>query len=66
VVNQNETRQMEKTILLIGGTGDIAACYADVSLAVSMLDWHATRGLDEMCADSWHWQQMNPNGFFDV
>ena len=46
--------------------GDIAACYADVSLAASMLDWHATRGLDEMCADSWRWQQMNPNGFFDV
>ena len=46
--------------------GDIAACYADVSLAASMLDWHATRGLDEMCADSWRWQQMNPNGLFDV
>ena len=44
--------------------GDIAACYADVSLAASMLDWHATRGLDEMCVDSWRWQQMNPNGFF--
>ena len=44
--------------------GDIAACYADVSLAASMLDWRATRGLDEMCVDSWRWQQMNPNGFF--
>ena len=44
--------------------GDIAACYADVSLAASMLDWHTTRGLDEMCADSWRWQLMNPNGFF--
>ena len=46
--------------------GDIAACYADVSAAASMLDWHATRGLDEMCADSWRWQQMNPNGFLHV
>ena len=46
--------------------GDIAACYADVSLAASKLDWRATRGLDEMCADSWRWQQMNPHGFLDA
>lgn len=43
--------------------GDIAACYADTSLAATLLDWRATRGVDEMCADSWRWQNMNPNGF---
>jgi UDP-glucose 4-epimerase len=43
--------------------GDIAACYADPALAAEILDWHATRGIDEMCVDSWRWQQMNPNGF---
>jgi UDP-glucose 4-epimerase len=46
--------------------GDIAACYADPSRAASLLGWRAQRGLDEMCADSWRWQSMNPNGFADA
>lgn len=46
--------------------GDIAACYADASLAASILDWRATRGIDEMCADSWRWQSMNSDGFSDA
>jgi UDP-glucose 4-epimerase len=36
--------------------GDIAACYADPSLAQSLLGWSAKRGIDEMCADAWRWQ----------
>ncbi len=43
--------------------GDVAACYADPSLAQRLLGWRATRDLDAMCADSWRWQSMNPNGF---
>jgi UDP-glucose 4-epimerase len=43
--------------------GDIAVCYADPSLAALTLNWHATYGIDEMCADSWRWQTMNPDGF---
>ncbi len=43
--------------------GDIALCYADPSLAKKELGWHAERGLDEMCADSWKWQSNNPNGY---
>jgi UDP-glucose 4-epimerase len=43
--------------------GDIAQCYADPSLAADKLGWRATRGLDEMCADAWRWQQANPDGF---
>ena len=43
--------------------GDVASCYADVSSALVMLDWHATRGIKEMCADSWRWQCKNPYGF---
>jgi UDP-glucose 4-epimerase len=42
--------------------GDIDATYADVSLAHEQLGWQATRDLAAMCADSWRWQQMNPNG----
>ena len=43
--------------------GDVAACYADASRARELLGWQATRGIDEMCADSWRWQQSNPNGY---
>lgn len=44
-------------------SGDIAQCYADPSLALKELGWRAERGIDEMCADSWHWQSNNPNGY---
>jgi UDP-glucose 4-epimerase len=43
--------------------GDIAACYADPSLANRELGWQAKRGLEEMCADTWRWQLQNPEGF---
>jgi len=43
--------------------GDVPACYADASLACSLLGWQATRGLEEMCADAWRWQSINPMGF---
>ena len=43
--------------------GDIDSCYADPTLAHEALGWHAIRDIDEMCADSWRWQSMNPNGF---
>ena len=43
--------------------GDIAAAYADVRLAQQLLGWKAKRGLDEMCASSWKWQSLNPNGY---
>ncbi len=43
--------------------GDVAACYADPSLAQRLLGWRAERDLDAMCADSWRWQSLNPNGF---
>ena len=43
--------------------GDIATCFSDPSKAKEELGWIATRGIDEMCEDSWRWQSMNPNGF---
>lgn len=39
--------------------GDIAACYADPSLARELLGWSARRNLDAMCRDAWRWQN-NP------
>ena len=42
--------------------GDIAACYADASLALALLGWRAERDLAAMCLDAWRWQSNNPNG----
>ena len=36
--------------------GDIAACYADASLAERELGWKAERDVGQMCADTWRWQ----------
>ncbi len=43
--------------------GDIATCYADPAKAKAELGWEAENGIEEMCADSWKWQSMNPNGY---
>ena len=43
--------------------GDAAECYADPSLAFKELGWKTTRGIDEMCADTWRWQSDNPDGY---
>ena len=43
--------------------GDIATCYSDPSKAKKELGWEATRGIDEMCEDSWRWQVNNPEGY---
>ncbi len=45
--------------------GDIATCYADAGLAKRELGWEAKYGINEMCADAWRWQSMNPNGYAD-
>ena len=41
--------------------GDIAQCWADPSLAQELLNWKAKRGLEQMCADAWRWQQRSQN-----
>src|SRR5690606_293870 len=43
--------------------GDVAATWADPSLAEKLLGWRATRTLDEMAADHWRWQSANPQGY---
>lgn len=43
--------------------GDIAACYADTSLAKKLLGWSSTRDISEACADAWRWQSSNPQGY---
>ncbi len=44
-------------------SGDIAECYADSSKAKKEIGFKCKYGLDEMCRDSWNWQQKNPNGY---
>ncbi len=36
--------------------GDIAACYADASLAKKELGWEAKKTLDDMCRDTWNYK----------
>ena len=43
--------------------GDIAACYADPTLAREVLDWEAKYGIEKMCEDAWRWQIENSKKF---
>ena len=43
--------------------GDVAACWADVTLAERLFHWKAARSIKEMCEDTWRWQMMNPQGY---
>ena len=45
--------------------GDIAECYAEPRKAFEEMGWQAKLGIEEMCASSWKWQSMNPNGYRD-
>lgn len=35
--------------------GDIATCYADPARAKDELDWVATKGIEDMCRDTWNY-----------
>ena len=37
--------------------------YADPQKAWEEMGWKAQRGIEDMCASSWKWQSMNPNGY---
>ena len=45
--------------------GDVACTVADPSLAAERLGWKAKRNLQDMCRDSWCWQQSNLQGYWD-
>lgn len=44
-------------------SGDVAISYADNTRAVRELGWKAKYDLNDMLADSWHWQKKNPKGY---
>ena len=37
--------------------GDIASCYADTAKAKNLLGWSAEKSIEDMCRDSWNWEQ---------
>lgn len=37
-------------------SGDIAACWADTTLAEQKLGWRASKNIQTMCEDAWRWQ----------
>ena len=36
--------------------GDVATCFADIVQAKEVLGWVATRDVDNMCRDTWRWE----------
>ena len=43
--------------------GDVAQNFANPKRAHDLLHWEAKRDIMNMCATSYHWQQLNPNGY---
>jgi UDP-glucose 4-epimerase len=43
--------------------GDVASSYADPSKANRELGWSTKKSVEDMCADTWRWQQQNPEGY---
>lgn len=46
--------------------GDVAAYYADPSLAKELLGWSAKKDLEQICKDTWNWISKNPNGYLNT
>ena len=40
-------------------SGDVASCYANPAKAEQVLGWRAEKTLEDMCRDSWNYQQKN-------
>ncbi|MBQ6818628.1 MAG: UDP-glucose 4-epimerase GalE [Clostridia bacterium] len=45
--------------------GDVTIYLADPTKAKELLGWQAEHSLEDMCRDTWRWQQRNPNGYDD-
>lgn len=43
--------------------GDPDEVYANAEKANNVLGWSAKYGIEEMCEDTWRWQNGNPNGY---
>ena len=45
--------------------GDAPAVWAEASKAIDKIGFKATRGIVEICQDTWRWQSSNPTGFLE-
>jgi len=43
--------------------GDLPVCYAATEKARRELNWEAKKTIIDACADTWRWQNGNPNGY---
>ena len=43
--------------------GDLEEVWANADKATKLINWRATRSLEDMCKDSWNWQKNNPKGY---
>lgn len=46
--------------------GDAPAVWAEASTAIEKIGFKATRGIVEMCQDTWRWQSTNPSGYSKI
>ena len=46
--------------------GDPVATFADPSRSAEILDWRATRTLDDIIASAWAWHHAHPDGYGDT
>ncbi|MFZ2725882.1 MAG: UDP-glucose 4-epimerase GalE [Methylococcaceae bacterium] len=44
-------------------SGDLAEFFANAERALKELHWQTEKTLDDMIADTWHWQSNNPQGY---
>lgn len=44
-------------------SGDLPAFYASTNKASEKLQWTTHKSIEQMCADTWNWQQSNPGGY---
>ena len=65
MVNEFE-KQSGKTVkfqIVSCRPGDAPAVWADAAKAINKIGFKATRGIVEMCQDTWRWQDANPMGY---
>ena len=63
---QEFKKQSRKTVAYQFGQrrpGDAPAVWADATKAINKIGFKATRGVVEMCQDTWRWQSANPTGY---
>ena len=48
---------------LPGRDGDLAAFWADSSVAFKKMNWQPKRDINKMCEDTWRWHKHNPTGY---